>query len=106
MDRAGETWWFRARSGGCLRSFVDDLEFDEDVGDQVAAVSMPVCRDDEVIGVLRTKLSLGRILHMISALDLGGDRVHFDPGSAAIHVFDLEDNRRREVTTADASLER
>jgi trimethylamine--corrinoid protein Co-methyltransferase len=36
------------------------------------------------------------------AMDLGDDRVHFDPGSAAIHVFDLEDNRRREVTTGDA----
>ena len=36
------------------------------------------------------------------AMDLGDDRVHFDPGSAAIHVFDLEDNRRREVSTADA----
>jgi len=36
------------------------------------------------------------------ALDLGEDRVHFDPGSAAIHLFDLEQNRRREVTTADA----
>ncbi len=36
------------------------------------------------------------------AMDIGGDRVHFDPGSAAIHIFDLEQNRRREVTTADA----
>lgn len=36
------------------------------------------------------------------ALDLGDDRVHFDPGSAAIHLFDLERGRRREVTTDDA----
>ncbi|MBW2523264.1 MAG: trimethylamine methyltransferase family protein [Deltaproteobacteria bacterium] len=36
------------------------------------------------------------------AMDLGDDRVHFDPGSAAIHIFDVDDNRRREVTTADA----
>jgi trimethylamine--corrinoid protein Co-methyltransferase len=36
------------------------------------------------------------------ALDLGEDRVHFDPGSAAIHLYDLEQNRRREITTADA----
>lgn len=36
------------------------------------------------------------------AMDLGDDRVHFDPGSAAIHIFDLEQNRRREVSTADA----
>jgi trimethylamine--corrinoid protein Co-methyltransferase len=36
------------------------------------------------------------------AMDLGEDRVHFDPGSAAIHLFDLEQNRRREVTTEDA----
>ena len=70
LDRAGETWWFRARSGGCRRSYVDDLEFDAGIGDQVAAVTVPVCRDDEMLGVLRTKLSLGRILHMVSALDL------------------------------------
>ncbi len=25
------------------------------------------------------------------AMDLGGDRVHFDPGSAAIHLFDARD---------------
>ncbi len=36
------------------------------------------------------------------AMDLGGDRVHFDPGSAAIHIFDLGSNRRRQVTTTDA----
>jgi trimethylamine---corrinoid protein Co-methyltransferase len=36
------------------------------------------------------------------AMDLGEDRVHFDPGSAAIHIFDLGQNRRREVTTEDA----
>ncbi|MBI4705803.1 MAG: trimethylamine methyltransferase family protein [Deltaproteobacteria bacterium] len=36
------------------------------------------------------------------ALDLGEDRVHFDPGSAAIHLFDLESGRRRPVATADA----
>ena len=38
------------------------------------------------------------------AMDLGEDRVHFDPGSAAIHIFDVEQNRRREVTTDDLSL--
>lgn len=70
LDRAGESWWFRARSGGCRRSYVDDLEFDAAIGDQVAAVTVPVCRDDEMFGVLRTKISLGRILHIISALDL------------------------------------
>jgi trimethylamine--corrinoid protein Co-methyltransferase len=36
------------------------------------------------------------------AMDLGGDRVHFDPGSAAIHLFDLEQGKRREITTEDA----
>ncbi len=36
------------------------------------------------------------------AMDLGGDRVHFDPGSAAIHLFDLAQGGRRDVTTADA----
>jgi trimethylamine--corrinoid protein Co-methyltransferase len=36
------------------------------------------------------------------AMDLGEDRVHFDPGSAAIHIFDLGQNRRREITTEDA----
>ena len=36
------------------------------------------------------------------AMDLGEDRVHFDPGSAAIHIFDLAAGRRREVATADA----
>ncbi|MBI5837885.1 MAG: trimethylamine methyltransferase family protein [Candidatus Eisenbacteria bacterium] len=35
------------------------------------------------------------------ACDLGGDRVHFDPGSAAIHVLDAGTGRRREATTAD-----
>ncbi|MEW6366882.1 MAG: trimethylamine methyltransferase family protein [Acidobacteriota bacterium] len=36
------------------------------------------------------------------AMDLGGDRVHFDPGSAAIHIFDTKLGKRREVTTRDA----
>lgn len=35
------------------------------------------------------------------ACDLGDDRVHFDPGSAAIHVLDPKSGRRREATTAD-----
>ena len=35
------------------------------------------------------------------AMDLGGDRVHFDPGSAAIHLFDLGARRRRDIATAD-----
>jgi trimethylamine--corrinoid protein Co-methyltransferase len=35
------------------------------------------------------------------ALDLGGDRVHFDPGSAAIFMLDSETGRRRAPVTAD-----
>jgi trimethylamine---corrinoid protein Co-methyltransferase len=35
------------------------------------------------------------------ACDLGGLRVHFDPGSAAIHILDPDTGRRREATTAD-----
>src|SRR5512140_2610856 len=37
------------------------------------------------------------------ACDLGEDRVHFDPGSAAIHVLDPETRRRREATTRDVT---
>lgn len=36
-----------------------------------------------------------------SAMDLGGDRVHFDPGSAAIHLFDARSGRRRAIGTGD-----
>ncbi len=35
------------------------------------------------------------------ACDVGADRVHFDPGSAAIHVLDPETRRRREASTHD-----
>lgn len=35
------------------------------------------------------------------ALDLGGDRVHFDPGSAALWVLDPGSGRRRPPVTAD-----
>jgi trimethylamine---corrinoid protein Co-methyltransferase len=35
------------------------------------------------------------------AADLSGDAVHFDPGSAAIHVLDSMTGRRREALTAD-----
>ncbi len=35
------------------------------------------------------------------ALTLAGNRVHFNPGSAAIHVLDREDGRRRPATTRD-----
>ncbi len=35
------------------------------------------------------------------AMDLGGDRVHFDPGSAAIHLFDASTRRRRAISTRD-----
>jgi trimethylamine--corrinoid protein Co-methyltransferase len=34
-------------------------------------------------------------------MDLGGDRVHFDPGSAAIHLFDGRTGRRRPIGTGD-----
>ncbi len=35
------------------------------------------------------------------AIDLGGLQVHFDPGSAAIHVLDATAQRRRAAKTAD-----
>ncbi|MCG3195171.1 MAG: Glycine betaine methyltransferase [Thermoanaerobaculia bacterium] len=35
------------------------------------------------------------------AADLGGDRVHFDPGSAAIHILDPGTKRRRPPVTRD-----
>ncbi len=41
--------------------------------------------------------------HGQPACDLGGDRVHFDPGSAAIHVLDEETRRRRPATSADVA---
>jgi len=37
------------------------------------------------------------------ALDLGGDRVHFDPGSAALHLLDPGTQRRRPPLTGDLS---
>ncbi len=37
------------------------------------------------------------------AMDLGGDRVHFDPGSAAIHILDSTDGRRREALSRDVA---
>ncbi len=36
------------------------------------------------------------------AVDMSGDNVHFDPGSAAIHILDPETRRRRAPTTDDA----
>ena len=39
--------------------------------------------------------------HGEQAMDLGGDRVHFDPGSAALHILDAETRRRREPVSAD-----
>ncbi len=35
------------------------------------------------------------------AMTLAGDRVHFDPGSAAIHILDGESGTRRKPTTGD-----
>jgi trimethylamine--corrinoid protein Co-methyltransferase len=34
-------------------------------------------------------------------LDLGGDRIHFDPGSTALHILDSETRRRRAPTVDD-----
>lgn len=39
--------------------------------------------------------------HGNTAMDLGGDRVHFNPGSAALRVFDYESGRARTPTTED-----
>jgi trimethylamine--corrinoid protein Co-methyltransferase len=36
------------------------------------------------------------------AMDLGDDRVHFDPGSAAINILDGESGRQRKPTSQDA----
>jgi len=36
-----------------------------------------------------------------AACDLGADRVHFDPGSAALYLLDPETGRRREASTQD-----
>ena len=35
------------------------------------------------------------------AMDLGGERVHFDPGSAAIHLLDPASGRRRPISCSD-----
>ncbi|MGD8376450.1 MAG: trimethylamine methyltransferase family protein [Acidobacteriota bacterium] len=37
------------------------------------------------------------------AVDLGGDRVHFDPGSAAIHLHDGATYRRREASSREVA---
>ena len=34
------------------------------------------------------------------AMDAGGTRVHFDPGSAAIHILDPSTGRRRNATSS------
>ena len=36
-------------------------------------------------------------------LDLGGDRVHFDPGSAAVYILDPKTRRHRQPTTQDCA---
>lgn len=35
------------------------------------------------------------------AMDLGGDRVHFNPGSAALRIYDAREARARDAVTAD-----
>jgi trimethylamine:corrinoid methyltransferase-like protein len=35
------------------------------------------------------------------AIEVGGDNVHFDPGSAAVYIHDASTHRRRTATTAD-----
>ncbi len=60
-------------------------------------------------GLIRRSLDTapGRILIMDrdgkEALDLGGQRVHFDPGSAAIHILDPSTGRRRPPTLDDTA---
>lgn len=103
MNRATETWWFRASSGGCGNSYVDDMEFDERVGDQVAAVAVPVCDGDQVTGVLRAKLSLGRILHMVSDLDLEGVAQVWIINNNGAAVAAVEDLKLTRMTTERAA---
>jgi trimethylamine---corrinoid protein Co-methyltransferase len=54
-------------------------------------------------GALATAPSRIQVLDRAGApaLDLGGDRVHFDPGSAALYVLDPETRRRRLPTVRD-----
>ena len=98
LDQAAESWWFRAKSGGCDRSYVDDLQFDAGIGDQVAAVTVPVCRGETIIGVLHTKLALRQILHMVSALDLEGVAQVWIINSSGAAVAAVEDRKLTRVT--------
>ncbi len=100
--QADETWWFRAFSGGCGRTYVDDLEQDASVGDQVAGISVPVCMDSRVVGVLKSKVALSRILHMVTDLDLAGvARVWIIKNNGAA-VAALDGNRLDRIEATDA----
>ncbi len=39
--------------------------------------------------------------HGEAAMDLGGDRIHFNPGSAALRIYDAKEGRARTPVTAD-----
>lgn len=56
-----------------------------------------------VIRALATAPGRIRIFNRLGdcVMDLGGDRVHFNPGSAALRIYDFQEGRARTPVTAD-----
>jgi PAS domain S-box-containing protein len=57
----GEYWWKAAFAGGAGRIFIDDGGVDLGAGDYVLGITVPVKRDDSVIGVLRINARMSAI---------------------------------------------
>jgi len=77
------------------------LDSGPDAGDEARVVLLP---EAMVTGALARAPKQIRVYDAAGdlALDLGGDRIHFDPGSAAINILDGESGQLRKPTSRDA----
>ncbi|MFQ5669686.1 MAG: methyl-accepting chemotaxis protein [Acidobacteriota bacterium] len=66
--QADEKWWQKAAARECGTSYVGSLEYDPSAGDYVTAISVPICRDHTVVGVLKAGLTLRHTLDLVPAL--------------------------------------
>ncbi|MDP6113441.1 MAG: ATP-binding protein [Planctomycetota bacterium] len=73
LAHAHKYWWLAAYSAGEGRTFFDDRGYDESVQGYVLGVVVPIIKDEQIIGILKSNLNVIGGLSLVVKSDDGED---------------------------------
>lgn len=76
LAHAHKYWWIEAFNNGKGKIFFDDRGYDESVGDYVLGIVIPIKKNGQIIGILKSNIRVLNLLQQVIKNHEGGNQGH------------------------------